>query len=831
MNNRKLISKPGWICLPIVLLLTFLTPVHPVQAFEMGIPIYSLSQQDLDGNGRPDQTTIDCAFATRHDRIDVYDWRGDMQLSAYWRDATDFNNDVWLYDIGADGTIQLIVVYKNEQGHTTAYVYDDRNGDGQVEYRRTGKTIEVLESSYWTARIDSDSNWFLPDGRVNLNIRIRLDGPVPTLDRAPEEYIQDWLKQDGIYDIEFEEAAGDDGIAQYALKRLRADSPQDWGFERSGLQVNEGHFPTGFFERAFFPLLPIPINPKDPTYRDLRYFDFPPNLKVDWLKGQITSVGLDGYPTGHGYHFNDNQYIVKGQVNDVDFESPQAYYDLADNHDPFAEMHIRFFSRPPDDRSMWSLQGMEAVPWQSIRYDWNLFNPGTLRWDYKVGVGGNYNIDSEISFRDFSVRAVPFEQLPYWVTEREWKMTTFVAREGEGYQSSEGIYEWQTDTGDDPQGNPDRAVEAREATHSYMLGVTASPPEEFFQTSYPGFRAERHFNSPSQPYLYFSPVDSKLHLLGAESGIWTIDDKSRIRYANLDGDDYLDQWQYYKNGVLVRQFYTTGAYLLYAGENEVRLRKATVPPSLFQTLPPRDHEEWLSQRQQLEDRQKDLVPGDFLAMLDQFPGQEWRLEGAFLHSFQSEGKGFRFILELEPGFQGYGGPDVDQLQPGVYTVIYQDGFTIETITSSGISAALNPVVPVQMQESTFSVAIHNRGLENLPESMLELWATSPEGDTSIVATQTITVLPQTTITPALLWAPPVAGKWTLTPKIRLPQERLITGETIQVSVVSAQIPVTGVLVPNSTSPKILPFILVVIGIFASIASFVVTKVSKKTLVE
>ena len=81
---------------------------------------------------------------------------------------------------------------------------------------------------------------------------------------------------------------------------------------------------------------------------------------------------------------------------------------------------------------------------------------------------------------------VPYDDLPGWVTEHEWKLATLLAREGEGYQSSEGLYEWMADTGDDPEGDPDRAVEARDATFAYMLGATADPPDEYFETAHPG---------------------------------------------------------------------------------------------------------------------------------------------------------------------------------------------------------------------------------------------------------------------------------------------------------------------------------------------------------
>ena len=44
-----------------------------------------------------------------------------------------------------------------------------------------------------------------------------------------------------------------------------------------------------------------------------------------------------------------------------------------------------------------------------------------------------------------------------------------------------------------------------------------------------------------QAWLYQSAVDHKLHLRGAESGVWNLDDLHRLRYARLGGDAYLKQ--------------------------------------------------------------------------------------------------------------------------------------------------------------------------------------------------------------------------------------------------------------------------------------------------
>jgi len=808
--------------LGVIFLLTFFS-VRSVYADESGLTILDVTQQDLNNDGKPDLTIIDCAFATGHDRIYVYDQGNDMRSSADWQDATDFNNDVWLYDIDADGTIQLIVKYQDENGHATAYLYDDQDDDGQVNYKITGTKVKVLESPFWTGRIVSSSDWYLPDHSVNLDMKIEMDGPMSALDRVPKEFLQDYMKHDGAIDLEFEEVTRQDGTAQYALRRLLTPSPADWGFERAWLWSNEGHYRAHLPKSAFFPLLPIPIESGNPLDAHVRYFDLPPTVRMNWAAGKIQGVGLEGYPIGQGYHFNDNSYIVKNQVNDVSFESPQAYYDLANNHDAFAELHIRFFTHPPDDPSTWSLPHMEGIPWQSISYDWNLFNPGTMLWDFKVGLGGNYTIDSTVSFRDFTVRTVPYEQLPSWITERPWKLTTFLAREGPGYESSEGLYEWQTDTGDDPEVEGNHAEEARDATSQYMLGLTSTPPDMYFTTAHPGFRAERHFASPIQPYLYFSPIDHKLHLREAESGIWNIDNQHMIRYANLDGDAYLDQWQYLENDITRRELDATKSYLLYTDENEFLLKKKNVLPSLFESLPPRTHQEWLVLGQRLKANQPDFEPVDFKAMLQQFNGQELQILGGSAREFRYTAQGgFRFVLALAPGFQVQGNDfiRVADLQPGEYSVSYTDRFVVQPLSPPSIQVTLVAQKFSELEINPVSIQLHNNGLEDVPEATLELWATSPDGATSMVAAQNVQILAQEPMTLALEWSPALSGTWILTPKIRQLNHYLYVGKSYNITVSPSQTVGIQNVLSISTPARILPLLVIVIMIFAVLAALI-----------
>ncbi|MGH2352717.1 MAG: hypothetical protein ACRDI2_09195, partial [Chloroflexota bacterium] len=590
-------GRPGWLRLVVLLVtLTLLLPAflalpvaQPVLADQVvddrALLIYGVSQQDLTGDTRPDLTIIDAAFATARDRILVYDQGGDMRSSTDWTEATDFANDVWIYDIGAQGRASLIVVYRLEGEQQVAYVYDTTGDKAQVAYTVDGATVTLDGSPFWTARIVSESTWFRPDGHLNLDVHMYFDGPIAALDRMPEPYRTSTLLQDGIPDVEFESVAGADGIARYGLLRLLAPFPPQMGFQRTGLFVNEGRYRTSPYTNAFFPFLPVPIDTSLPAYAHARYFDLPPLVAVDWWRGRVASVGLQGYPIGAGYHHNNNIFLQKGEVNDVDFESPQAYYDFAGEHDAYPELHIRFFNYPPRDPYLerpWNAMGDYV---EDVSYDWTIFDTETLAWDFKVGLAGNVPIDGVIRFPDFAVRAIPYHDLPGWIVGQEWKLQTFVAREGIGYPSSEGIYQWGPLQGADPTDPRNPTAEVEEHALAYMYGLTAEPPAAYFDSIIEGYRAEHNFTHPGPPRLYWSPVDRRLHLLNAEAGVWNVDGRHTIRYANLGGA-HINDWRYAEGDTTLKRLSVVAGQGIYTEGDLVVLQAVPAPPATFEAPPP-----------------------------------------------------------------------------------------------------------------------------------------------------------------------------------------------------------------------------------------------------
>ena len=316
------------------------------QAVNTGNPIqiYGVFQQDLNGDQLPDVTVIDCAFASDRDRVYVFDRAGNMRAGDGWVQMTDFKDDIWIFDAGADGTAQLIIAFAEENGDNVAYLYEDLGGDGQVSYEQQGAEIQVTEAPNWRVKVVANGAWLLPDGRANPNVKIYVDGSIL---RFYEWYLgssREWartnLKTDGEVDWEFEIIDRDlDGEADYQLLRLVSDVPTVFtGVYYSSLLVDKNPQPSLPYAQAVF----WPFLVARHAYESYRYFDHPPVIAVDLEKGVIERAGILGYPIERGYHiFSTAPTWQKGQVNAVLWENPMAYYDLAEDQDGWPELLVR----------------------------------------------------------------------------------------------------------------------------------------------------------------------------------------------------------------------------------------------------------------------------------------------------------------------------------------------------------------------------------------------------------------------------------------------------------------------------------------------------------
>lgn len=752
-----------------------------------GLQVYGLSQEDTNNDGLPDLTIIDCTIETPGDRVLVFDGAGNMRTSDRWEEATDFADDTWVFDIGGNGgreRAKLVIVFSRDGGDTLAHIYDGSTTDGVVAYQANGSGFRVTQPAHPAMIIRARGDWTRPatgpgqpDGGLNYNLVWQYDGPAASREYAPIYPYAFVL--DG--DADMEGATGDDngdGIPEYSWYTLTAAVPRSERIPRSSISVNTAsHRPDAPTRIVFWPLLNRPDNPQGRNYYATPLF-----LGVDWQAGLIASFGFLGYPIEEGYHVNSLSEMVRGEVNTLSFENPMAYYDLAEDRDGRPELFIRVAYTPPDDEYFLT-GGPTRDPMEMVQISWNQKNHPELRWDYKVDVAGRNAISQTVRVGEMQVEQIPHDRLPAWAVSQPWGLATLVAYEtGDGYLSSEGIYDWSTLEGVQSYGgiyagstvsgvesytssNAHPIPHSEQIQRDYLGGVSAESPVRLYNSMLAGFRGE-YADVDGPVWLYFSPVDARLHLVGASHGIYNAGNNRRVEYENLDRDAYIDSWRVYRGDEEMAGLRRSSRFLVYNEIDRIVLVETSVPQEGFRAQPPVDHREWADLGDRLSSAGRDLAPDDLAGMLEQFSGATSTLTGARLRDYRPAGDGFRFVLDLQEGYTVSGDVlPVHSLEPGAYVVHYEDGFTVRPWTPPAISAEIPLSTFVAGETSAIPVVVRNAGLQDVANATVELWATAPSGESSLVASRTTALEGETDVTLQFVWAPSSPGEWALAPRV------------------------------------------------------------------
>ncbi|MCG8348310.1 MAG: hypothetical protein MI924_11090, partial [Chloroflexales bacterium] len=598
------------------------------------IQVFNVAQEDMDGDGRIDRTIIDCAIITPNDRVIVYDGGRNMVESQDWETATDFADDTWIFDIGGQGensTATLVIDFDQAGDEVVAQIYDPTVAGRRVQYNVSGISASVFNPVVPTMTIRALGDWLLPDGALNYNLMWTIDGPAANREQATR--FPQWFMQDGNPDAEGQAQDRDrDGIPEFLWVTLLAPVPLSEGFPRSSAQVNSGERrPAALKNVVFWPLF---NRPDDPVGQN--YFDTPLYIEIDWEVGLIGATAFRGYPNEHGYHVNSLVPIDRDEVNELNFENPMAYYDLAGDRDGLPELFVRMIHYAQDD-PYYLPDAPLRTPLQMVQYSWQQNDADSLYWDYKLDVAGRNPITTSVQLGDAEIIQVPHADLPRWVMEQTWAFGTFVATEdGPSYRSSEGLYEWSTleglfsywglITGKSLAGAQEYLESeirplagSEEVQRRYLAGRSNESPESLYYSILAGYRAE-YAEMNGRAELYFSPVDDRLHLVGATRGVYNIGDNQRIEYRNRDKDLYLDAWQYFVGARIEAQLYQTETHLIHSDRSSVTLLAADVPFELFRTQPPANTDEWSKLSAQLAEQQGDIPLRDLAALQAKFDG-------------------------------------------------------------------------------------------------------------------------------------------------------------------------------------------------------------------
>ncbi len=737
--------------------------------------ITGVSQEDLDGDGQPDVTTLTTRLLSEGDVIRVYDGDGDMQASSDWRTATDFDSDTWVFDVGNDSFPQLVIQFSRTDDGLRADLFADLNADGNVDIVQDGKQITVVEAGvvYPVVSTAVLGDWYLPDGQLNWNVRFTTDGVfifdtdelpagIETLNLIRDLWLP-FLQYDSQPDMEFSFHDDDmNGIPEYMLWRLLSETPANVGALRARVWSNAGQsVPSQPAENAIWPIL---VASGDEVFGGPGYFDTPPFIGIDWSTARLSPPQFHGYPIEAGFHVHNLNYFNLHEVNYANFEIGQDYYDLADDNDDLPELHIRHRYYGPNDPLAWDVR----TPISEVRYSWNQTNAPDLGWDYALGLVNTQEVTAQVNLPDFSYRAIPYNDLPSWVVNSSWDLSTFIAPEAARYLSTEGVYEWgPVETTGQLAGEPQSPEAAANVDFQnslmsrYFAGeeVTVDMRRTFNEQLTNGLRGEVRYSKSGSPLVYLSPVDHKLHLLHADFGLWNFDGNSRMRYENLNGDALIDSWSVQVGDAITAQLVQAPNYLIYADERGVVVRRTAVPGAAFVTRPPTTPEEWQALGAQIDANRTELGRADLKAMFDQFAGETWTYPGAALQNVRLTQSGAQFDMTA-PSASSEG---------TVASYIVLDGAmpVVRPQTPPQIQMEFEPVGPlgdkaIQLVPLDVGFTVTNTGAQDAYGVQLEMRSSSEDTPAQVVNSAVIDLAAGAQERLWFTWTPPEAGDWSLT---------------------------------------------------------------------
>ena len=749
----------------VVLLAAMLFPLMTMAAEDAGTRAgYSISgvtQDDLDGDRQLDRTTIWLSAESPGRllrRIEVHDRNDDMRQSDNWWEATDFENDAWVFFLDDTDAPALIVEFSRTGTTVVAKIFDDVNLDGRVgrndRYRRDSSMNGDVD---WpTITLTSLDGFWRDESVASFNLDMIVDGDAYTgVNSAYASRGQTDGQIDALYQLRDPSRRGYPEyliVQGYPVRETRTD-------QKTVVIVNKGTPDAPITDSLFW------MHLGEITARDKPYGKSPSPIQVDWSKRRITQImgWIAGRANDDIWFVGSSVRVVPGETIWANFENPFNMYDIAADDDGIPELTIRLENHPAND-----ILGLR-FPTQLVRYSWDQDN--NQSWDYSLFLIGRHTINQVVRVGDVSLYSLPWESAPRWVIGQPWDALGFVSVERkEPYWSSEGIYEFQT-------------LPMHELRNQYVSGRSERPPEEQFSRLAPGFRGEYRFAWQDRARVYISPVDRKLHLKGAEAGIWNIDDRTEIRYADRDGDGYLDEWIYTERAgsaegedhegdlpLIERRLNRSGSHLIYSDNTQVIIRQVTVPPSVFESDPPTDHDEWQALGDRLKANQLDVEPGDFLSLLRQFDGPETRIDGATSRDYRAIGNhGFHLTLALSPSARFEGTPvlPIDGLEAGAAYVITRanDGeIAVRPYSPYAMRGTITvaPALNVREQQP-IRVTVRNEGTQTLPDGNLVIRAWQGNGapltSGTIIGVEPVATLGLDSSTVTVQWAPPEPGVW------------------------------------------------------------------------
>jgi hypothetical protein len=724
---------------------------YPVMAQEVSADCQDMLQyMDLDGDGQAEAMVLSCKFSpTTNDTLTIYKGSETFLTDIPWQQNIAYEDEIWIFDHESNGKSSLIIKFRRDGGELVAEIYDDRNRDGEVRYEIQDGQIIVTEILYWTVKIVAPDGWWIRDDELNYNLIIQVDGDVEGMFMMSP--YRSSLQTDGSadYDIQIYDR-NHNGRPEFDKRMILTPFLQQGVGLQTQMMANwrDDELPiSGGF--SLWPYLDLKFTPSTGSNVGKDYHSTSPPIKFAPSTGWIEAIGefVASRAGEHNcFYYSATDWVI-GRVNQADFENPFCFYDLAQDGDRIPEMQVRAEYWYPND---WYFMGGNLdEPYEMIRYSWDQANEQT--WRYAVGLVGRHMMDSIVTMAGLDVFTIPYDEFPTWVTRRTWDMAVFSEFTGKSYFTGEGDYSV--------------SYVADSSFAEYFTGKSDQKPSPEYAPAV-NFRMEWAMDYARQPYLYFSPVDRRLHLLGATGGLWNIDKNQSIQYENIGGGDFINRWTYRIDGRPQKSLLIINPLVLLSEANTLTIQLSNIPPSQFITLPPATHGEWLNLGALLLQNQQIFAPDDFISMAGQFSQPVGSIEGASIRGMREVKGGIRFVLNLHQEFRVIG---EDQLNlrgrnPGEYAVIYDGTFHVQPMTPTAIQLTLpnSPLVDgllIEYIDNNLWVTVRNDGLEDAQNVMVMLGTSQAGGKITWSAPQTVTVLAGENIPVRFQWVPPSDGEW------------------------------------------------------------------------
>ncbi len=316
-----------------------------------------------------------------------------------------------------------------------------------------------------------------------------------------------------------------------------------------------------------------------------------PPIVVNWAAGTVAKFSevVSLRNQGCSYGFYSPTPVVPGHLNHPSFESPWGLYTLGPKATGLPNLIIRVNWQPTHTLAQLGLRKPTPLALaalgrssETVRYSW-ADHPGNQEFNYKVDLLGFQTITAHTRIMGGreTIVAPGYAALPAGIIAERWPVTTFIDQNAKPYLTSEGLYAW-------PAG---------QVGPLFLFGEQGAPDLSAYHTLPAGTRGEYRIGLAARPWLYASPVDGKLHLLGAQAGLWQIDATAKLVERRLGDGPYINDWRLFTKGAggyrpVSRLDALDGRVWLYAGPHGLAVLLAPFTASAFQVLPPTNAASW-----------------------------------------------------------------------------------------------------------------------------------------------------------------------------------------------------------------------------------------------